>query len=115
MARAFPDGYEGNPYYNPDDCGLEIVDQIELEESCYSFDTLCVWRDIETGGIFWGHDSGCSCPTPFEDFRSLDDLRRVDLDDPDWRGMFARAMVYDQSAAMQFERKVKDALEARHG
>jgi hypothetical protein len=34
-------------------------------------------RDIESGELFIGHDSGCSCPTPFEDVRSLGDLEHV--------------------------------------
>ena len=27
-----------------------------------------VWEDVNTGERFFGADSGCSCPTPFEDF-----------------------------------------------
>jgi hypothetical protein len=69
-------------YYSPADFGLEIVAEIDNDEP-YEFDMVVVWRDVD--GRLWGaHDSGCSCPTPFEDVhypagmqqvRALDDVR----------------------------------------
>ena len=55
-----------NVYYNPSDFGLEIVTEFELSEPCYSFDTVVVWAN-EKGEYFIDQDSGCSCPSPFED------------------------------------------------
>lgn len=62
-----------NIYYNPQDFGLEIVGDFEFSEPDYSFDMCVVWK--ETRGSYWiGCDSGCSCPSPFEDVRSKDEL-----------------------------------------
>ena len=35
----------------------------------YEFHILSVWRDERTGHLYYAEDSGCSCPTPFEDYR----------------------------------------------
>jgi hypothetical protein len=53
--------------YNPESCGMELVAEIELSDGCYQFSTVCVWRELSTGKLWGAHDSGCSCPTPFED------------------------------------------------
>lgn len=64
-----------NPYYDPGDFGLEIVGNIDLAEPDYSFDMLVVWFDRRRSGIFyWASDSGCSCPSPFEDYHSTEQL-----------------------------------------
>ena len=60
-------------YYQPEHFDLEIVGTIELSEPCWSFDTLVVFKHAD-GRTFWAHDSGCSCPTPFENFTSLESL-----------------------------------------
>lgn len=51
------------------------VGEIEWSEPCYSFDTTCVWKDAE-GTLYWASDSGCSCPSPFEDFTDLSQLTK---------------------------------------
>lgn len=57
--------YEANVYYHPEATGLTKVDELETGGG-YDFDTVLVVRDA--GGRLWAaHDSGCSCPTPFED------------------------------------------------
>lgn len=62
-----------NVYYNPQDFGLEIVGEFEFSEPNWSFDTLVVWK--EKRGRYWiGTDSGCSCPSPFEDITDVNDL-----------------------------------------
>lgn len=43
----------------------------------YSFDIVAVWRDNETGRLFGAFDSGCSCPSPFEDFSRLEDMTPI--------------------------------------
>lgn len=53
-----------NPNYDSDKLGWEQF-EIEFGEPCYSFDTLVFWR-TKDGEIYMAHDSGCSCPTPFE-------------------------------------------------
>lgn len=64
-----------NIYYSPEAFGLEIVTSIDDPDACYSFDMLVVWRNAE-GELFYSDDSGCSCPSPFEAIRSVDDLTR---------------------------------------
>lgn len=58
--------YDSNLYYNPEDHGLEIVSSVDVGDS-YEFDMTVIFRDVETGALMIGSDSGCSCPTPFED------------------------------------------------
>jgi hypothetical protein len=73
-----------NPYGNPGACGLELLAELRDPEASYSFSTILAWRDLETGDVYVGHDSGCSCPVPFEDFRGLSDMTlitdRIDLE-----------------------------------
>ena len=56
-----------NIYYNPEDYGLEIVRDIDRSSGNYEFDQFVVWRNIETNEFYFATDSGCSCPSPFED------------------------------------------------
>lgn len=69
----FPSDYDGNPYYNPEACGLEVVATAEYV-SGYEFDMRVVWRHPASGRYYTARDSGCSCPTPFEDYHKLSDL-----------------------------------------
>ena len=69
-------GYDKNPYYSPEKCGLAIVDSLDNDEA-YEFHIFLVVRDLATGDLYIGEDSGCSCPTPFEDFRGLSDMTQV--------------------------------------
>lgn len=55
-----------NPYTHPDSVGLEFVGEVEWSRRSYQFDLTAVWRDTTTGAFYWGSDSGCSCPRPFE-------------------------------------------------
>lgn len=68
-------------YYNPKDASLEIVGSVEREPN-YDFDMLVVWKNAK-GELFYGKDSGCSCPSPFEDFHSEADLTRISHDSKD--------------------------------
>lgn len=65
--------YYNNPYSTPDKYGLTTVGQVEWSEPCYDFDLTVVWW-TEDGRLYWADDSGCSCPSPFEDFTKLDEL-----------------------------------------
>lgn len=64
--------YDENIYYNPEKHGLSVFYEVETAGS-YEFDTTMIWQNNE-GNLYWAHDSGCSCPTPFEDFNSINDL-----------------------------------------
>lgn len=62
-----------NIYYNPEDFGLETVGQMDWTEPNWDFDMLVVWK--EKRGRYWiGEDSGCSCPSPFENVTDINEL-----------------------------------------
>ena len=67
-----------NVYYNPKRFGLEPVAEIDYRGN-YDFDKRVIWRHAETGLLYTGRDSGCSCPPPFEDYGSLESLDRFVL------------------------------------
>ena len=64
-----------NPYYNPEKLGLRILESVD-EGGDWEFDLFVIWEDTdpkrEFGMAYWGEDSGCSCPTPFESVRRED-------------------------------------------
>lgn len=63
--------YDSNIYYSPEKFGLETVGDIDFDDD-YGFDIFVVWRETATGRLGYGEDSGCSCPSPFEDFTPED-------------------------------------------
>lgn len=64
-----------NPYYNPEDLGLTTVATVE-DEQHWDFHILAIWSDGKR--FYWAEDNGCSCPTPFEDYTTLDTLQEGD-------------------------------------
>jgi hypothetical protein len=62
-----------NIYDNPEHFGLEVVKDHDAIGG-WEFDTVVVWRRGDD--YFIGADSGCSCPTPFDDLK-LTDLKPV--------------------------------------
>jgi hypothetical protein len=99
-----------NVYYSPEDFNLAPLAELELTEPCYSFDTLVVWQHITTDELYWQHDAGCSCPTPFEDYASLDDLYLLGTHG-DYMHLEEMAKTADDKAAMRtFLRKVRRAM-----
>lgn len=52
---------------------LEKLDEAYLSEPDYSFDLIGAWLDPE-GGIYLSTDSGCSCPTPWENHKQIEDF-----------------------------------------
>lgn len=67
--------YDDNLYYHPEKSGFEIVAVADAAGD-WEFDVILVLRDTATGQVYAAHDSGCSCPTPFE-FTSRGDLLPV--------------------------------------
>lgn len=65
--------WDKDVYYSPEKLGLTIVGEIDWVNAPYEFDLTVVWKDAE-GKLYWYSDAGCSCPSPFEDVRSLDEL-----------------------------------------
>lgn len=61
-----------NVYYDPEEFGLTLLGETDLAEPDYSFDLLAVWKGEK--GYYLATDSGCSCPTPFENYDGISDL-----------------------------------------
>jgi hypothetical protein len=66
--------YYSDVYANPKKLGVETVGTLNLEMQSYEFDMLLVSRDPETGKFYVLHDSGCSCPSPFETYKTRESL-----------------------------------------
>lgn len=60
-------------YYHPEEHGLELLISVDTAGD-WEFDITAIFQDPETGKTYWGHDSGCSCPYPFEG-QGRDDLQ----------------------------------------
>ncbi|GAA5198656.1 DUF7574 domain-containing protein [Microbacterium jejuense] len=60
-------------YYDDDfsKIGIRMVAEADLTEPDYSFDLVGVWKHTD-GSFYLGTDSGCSCPSPGEDYKNLD-------------------------------------------
>jgi hypothetical protein len=64
-----------NLYYDPQKFGLTLIDEIDWSDGCYNFNITAVYRRAD-GSLVYAEDSGCSCPSPFED-QGVDDLTAV--------------------------------------
>lgn len=60
-------------YYQPEKFGLKIIADVEWDHEDYQFNMTVVWQD-EDGNFYMADDSGCSCPSPFENVTALDML-----------------------------------------
>jgi hypothetical protein len=104
----------GNPdvYYQPEKFDLVPLGQIDMHEPNYDFDIVAVWRHAPTGELYWARDSGCSCPSPFEDYTSLDKLTKLS---PEGYEEFKRETesCYQPGERATLLRKVRDALRRR--
>lgn len=66
--------WDNNPYYKPESFGLKIVAAMDWDDEAWQFNMTVAWMD-EEGNLYWAHDAGCSCPSPFEDYTTIDSLR----------------------------------------
>lgn len=62
-------------YYEPERYGLTVLHEHDPPLS-YEFHMLVLWVH-KSGKLLMASDSGCSCPSPFEDYTSLRDLTPV--------------------------------------
>jgi hypothetical protein len=69
--------YDMNVYYHPEKSGLEFFEDFEDPEASYSFDKFTIWERKTDGALFYGMDSGCSCPSPFENVNKIEDLTQI--------------------------------------
>lgn len=63
-----------NPYYDPKKCGLEKVAELDFSDGCYNFNITAVWTKAGEKKFYWADDSGCSCPSPFENYSEHEQL-----------------------------------------
>lgn len=75
-------GYDTPDVYNqPEKFNLEPVAEIDYSDKNYCFDTRVVWKHKETGKLYTARDSGCSCPSPFEGYTSLEKCSPFNLEE----------------------------------
>ena len=67
-----------DPYYQPEKFDLTPVAEFDYSDGNYCFDFRVVWRH-SSGKFYTARDAGCSCPSPFEDYNTLEDLEELDL------------------------------------
>lgn len=103
------DRWDFNPYYHPENCDVELLITIDEPNMSYEFNTTIIVKDNPTGVLYVTSDSGCSCPTPFEDVRGLGDmtvLRNMD----DFDTYFADNHGYNASDILSARRKIAELL-----
>lgn len=99
-------------YEDPKRHGLVIVAEIGDDDASYSFNDIVVWKHIDSGRFYWAQDSGCSCPSPFEDYDNIDDLTRLfsvhELEM--WMEAEGRSPARSLDNRIEFLRKVTDSI-----
>ncbi len=63
---------------NPEKYGFTLIAELEFGGS-YDFDTHLVFMN-HLGLVYYVQDSGCSCPTPFDDINGVDDMELITLE-----------------------------------
>lgn len=67
--------YGDDVYSSPEKHGLQLLGEVELDGDSYSFNLFAAWTD--GSNVYYATDSGCSCPSPFEQYYSRDQLAVV--------------------------------------
>lgn len=57
--------------------GLNTIASFNDPDASYSFDVFSIFQRKSDGALFWGADSGCSCPEEFENVKSCEDLHAI--------------------------------------
>ena len=65
-----------NFYYEPADCMLQTIGEIDWSSGSYEFDLTVVWKRDFDDRFVYAEDAGCSCPSPFDD-KGLQDLTLI--------------------------------------
>lgn len=71
--------FDENPYYHPEKCGLAILWSVDTADS-YEFDIFVVWEKLDDHTLWYDSDSGCSCPSPFDNADNGHDLKPITKD-----------------------------------
>ena len=72
--------FDADVYHQPEKFGLTPVAEIDYSSGSYEFDFRIVWKH-SSGLLFTARDSGCSCPSPFEDYTSLEMVELFDYEE----------------------------------
>lgn len=97
-------GDYANVYNTPEKFGLEVYGDAWREMS-YEYDAFIIWKQPSTGAYLWASDSGCSCPTPFEEY----DLSSLPV------GSLQDALVDLKAWTTEYEWGVDERTEAAKG
>lgn len=92
---------ETNIYYSPEKFGLKIIAAVNTADS-YEFNIFLVLVD-KKGKVYYSTDSGCSCPTPFEDL-TKDQLKTVNENNYE---AFKKALVNHNEISKQDIEKIE--------
>lgn len=101
--------FEGNFYFNPESRNCEIVAVLDEPNLSYEYATAIVLKEKESGKLYAAFDSGCSCPTPFENFRSLEDFTPINSEE-DFNMFISGYRNFDNPDVFAARRKVREAL-----
>jgi hypothetical protein len=109
VSDAWNTSYSRNPYYDPAACGLDLVAVLDEADMSYEFNTIIFVKDQATGKFYAAHDSGCSCPSPFENLKGLDDM--VPINNAATMEDFIRSQHgFGAKETIDFMRKVREVL-----
>ena len=103
---------ETNIYYNPENSGMTIFDSIDTAGS-YEFDIFLILKKLDDNSLYYTYDSGCSCPTPFEDVCEVDEITHATLYN------FEQALENHNGLSredfLKMLKAVRDHLDSRYG
>lgn len=91
------------------DLELTEVDELEMSPPDYNFDLVRVWKD-QNGVHWWGADSGCSCPSPYEDFNKIEDFTKLDNEHEFDKLKDHVSTSYEVESRSNFLNNVRDSL-----
>lgn len=58
--------------------GFELIYALEWDNEAYQFNLTGLWKRTSDGTLWMANDSGCSCPTPWENTKELERVFSVD-------------------------------------
>ena len=106
--------FDENIYYHPEKHELEEIGQLDDPEASYSFAICAFWKKGKRQ-VYAAFDSGCSCPSPFEDV-TFDMLERISTVEQARRfieGCESRWMTYPVAEKRDLLKKIGDVLAGR--
>lgn len=65
--------YGPDVYSQPEHFGLKILSTVDWDDDSWQFDMTVIFQGPD-GTLYWADDSGCSCSSPFEGFKTLESL-----------------------------------------